>query len=134
MIKTPRFNGTCKYVRINGSECGKKCMDNGRCAQHRNSVSYSKKCTIDGCDHLTKSSYGVCKEHQKLVSRTMRKAVIPDEVQELSEMIRQLGFSVALRKINTPGEESELGHEDGLELDDLDHENEPTLEDIIKSL
>lgn len=96
--KGMRFNGICKYVGITGNQCGKRCVREDRCAQHKDTQSYTNKCKAADCTRMTNSSYGYCSHHNHFKKPDTQKADHPDEVKELQQKLKDLGFQASVRK------------------------------------
>lgn len=95
--KGNRFNGVCDYRRITGEVCGKKCLRETRCAQHKDMESYSNKCKADECSRMTNSAYGFCSHHSNM-KKDVKRPDHSDEVKELAQKLKDLGMSASIRK------------------------------------
>ncbi len=95
--KANRFNGICDYKKINGDVCGKRCLRETRCAQHKDMESYTNKCKVDECPRMTNSAYGFCSQHANY-KKDAKRPEHSDEVKELALKLKELGMSASIRK------------------------------------
>ena len=59
-----KFLYRCDYKAIHGNICNKRCINPNRCSQHKESESYTQKCTYEGCNTYTKSKKSRCGVHK----------------------------------------------------------------------
>lgn len=99
VARAPRFKGVCDYVGINGTTCGKRCVQEHRCSQHNGKESYSSKCKHPDCNRMTRSTYGMCSHHVSYAKKdpAATRSALPDDVTNLTKQLKELGYVTSVR-------------------------------------